>query len=46
LRDTIPYGWRVRKAAREGIWLPGGVNWRIAFIYKLPEKCDEIVKEI
>jgi hypothetical protein len=36
----------VRKAAREGIWLPGGVNRRIAFKYKLHEKYDEMVNGI
>ena len=37
---------KVRKAAREGIWLPGGVNRIIAFMVIIPEKCDETVKEL
>jgi len=46
LRNTIPYKLQVRKAAREGIWLPEGVKRRIDFDNRIPEKCDEIMKEV
>jgi hypothetical protein len=36
----------VRKAAREGIWLPEGVKRRISFIYRIPVKCDERMKGV
>jgi len=37
----------VRKAAREGVWLPGGVNRRIAFLL-IMIRCnyDDAVKEV
>jgi hypothetical protein len=36
----------VRKAAREGIWLPEGVKRGIAFTYRIPVKYDEIMNGV
>jgi hypothetical protein len=36
----------VRKAAREGIWLPEGVKRGIAFVFRIPGKYDEIMKVV